>query len=171
MHSKLRNGAKGRRGVGGGNGGGGLPAPPSPAKEVLTSGGKRKGSTGSGGGSGVKNLDDASNGSANKRSRSSSRGAGSSSPSMEPPAAVSTAASPMLIECPEPNCSKKYRHINGLKYHQSHAHGGISTVNANGGVAAVAAEPTFDEDSNQDVTMVTPTKSGKEVPTTTPQPA
>ncbi|KAK2168205.1 hypothetical protein LSH36_19g02023 [Paralvinella palmiformis] len=27
-----------------------------------------------------------------------------------------------LIECPEPNCSKKYRHINGLKYHQSHAH-------------------------------------------------
>ncbi|ELT87194.1 hypothetical protein CAPTEDRAFT_221888 [Capitella teleta] len=29
---------------------------------------------------------------------------------------------PVLIECPEPNCSKKYRHINGLKYHQSHAH-------------------------------------------------
>ena len=27
-----------------------------------------------------------------------------------------------LIECPEPNCSKKYRHINGLRYHQSHAH-------------------------------------------------
>ncbi|XP_037082261.1 zinc finger protein 608-like [Pollicipes pollicipes] len=27
-----------------------------------------------------------------------------------------------LIECPEPNCSKKYRHVNGLRYHQSHAH-------------------------------------------------
>ncbi|OTF77069.1 hypothetical protein BLA29_010415, partial [Euroglyphus maynei] len=36
--------------------------------------------------------------------------------------------SPALIECPEPNCSKKYRHINGLKYHQSHAHFG-STFN------------------------------------------
>ncbi|KAK6617179.1 hypothetical protein RUM44_005510 [Polyplax serrata] len=32
-------------------------------------------------------------------------------------------ASPVLLECPEPNCSKKYKHINGLKYHQSHAHG------------------------------------------------
>ena len=30
--------------------------------------------------------------------------------------------STQLIECPEPNCSKKYKHINGLKYHQSHAH-------------------------------------------------
>lgn len=30
---------------------------------------------------------------------------------------------PVLLECPEPNCSKKYKHINGLKYHQSHAHG------------------------------------------------
>ena len=30
--------------------------------------------------------------------------------------------SPELIECPEPNCNKKYRHLNGLKYHQSHAH-------------------------------------------------
>lgn len=35
----------------------------------------------------------------------------------------STPASPVLIECPEPNCSKKYKHINGLKYHQTHAHG------------------------------------------------
>ena len=28
----------------------------------------------------------------------------------------------MLIECPEPNCNKKYKHINGLRYHQTHAH-------------------------------------------------
>lgn len=27
------------------------------------------------------------------------------------------------IECPEPNCNKKYKHLNGLKYHQTHAHG------------------------------------------------
>lgn len=39
-------------------------------------------------------------------------------------------SSPALIECPEPNCSKKYKHINGLKYHQSHAHTG-STFNVN----------------------------------------
>uniref|UniRef100_A0A6G1S7T8 Zinc finger protein 608 n=1 Tax=Aceria tosichella TaxID=561515 RepID=A0A6G1S7T8_9ACAR len=30
--------------------------------------------------------------------------------------------SPMLIGCSEPNCSKKYRNMNGLLYHQSHAH-------------------------------------------------
>lgn len=34
--------------------------------------------------------------------------------------------SPVLLECPEPNCSKKYKHINGLKYHQSHAHGSVA---------------------------------------------
>lgn len=33
------------------------------------------------------------------------------------------AISPVLIECPEQDCSKKYKHANGLKYHQSHAHG------------------------------------------------
>lgn len=27
------------------------------------------------------------------------------------------------MECPEQDCSKKYKHVNGLKYHQSHAHG------------------------------------------------
>ena len=27
-----------------------------------------------------------------------------------------------LIECPEEDCSKKYRHSNGLRYHQTHAH-------------------------------------------------
>lgn len=31
--------------------------------------------------------------------------------------------SPMLIGCSEPNCSKKYRNMNGLLYHQTHAHG------------------------------------------------
>ncbi|OXU22973.1 hypothetical protein TSAR_015019 [Trichomalopsis sarcophagae] len=36
---------------------------------------------------------------------------------------ISPSTSPVLLECPEPKCYKKYKHINGLKYHQSHAHG------------------------------------------------
>ncbi|XP_025056192.1 zinc finger protein 608 isoform X5 [Alligator sinensis] len=31
-------------------------------------------------------------------------------------------SSPVLIDCPHPNCNKKYKHINGLRYHQAHAH-------------------------------------------------
>ena len=31
-----------------------------------------------------------------------------------------------MLECPEPSCKKKYRHLNGLRYHQSHAHPGFS---------------------------------------------
>ena len=47
-----------------------------------------------------------------KRSRSSSRGAGAESPC------------PIdgYIVCPEPNCNKKYKHVNGLRYHSTHAH-------------------------------------------------
>lgn len=37
--------------------------------------------------------------------------------------ATPCAISPVLLECPEQDCSKKYKHANGLKYHQSHAHG------------------------------------------------
>jgi len=32
-------------------------------------------------------------------------------------------SSPVLIGCEEPNCSKRYRNMNGLLYHQAHAHG------------------------------------------------
>ncbi|KAF4530764.1 hypothetical protein B566_EDAN007986 [Ephemera danica] len=108
VHSKLRNGAKGRRGAAG------SPAPPTVPPFVTPkpdNNSKRKGRaseteeppapTGIG------------NGGGGKRSRSGSRG-----PTISPP------VSPVLLECPEPNCSKKYKHINGLKYHQSHAHGG-----------------------------------------------
>ncbi|XP_028399092.1 uncharacterized protein LOC114522568 isoform X2 [Dendronephthya gigantea] len=36
---------------------------------------------------------------------------------------VSPSPSPTpLIECPERNCNKRYKHINGLRYHQAHAH-------------------------------------------------
>lgn len=38
------------------------------------------------------------------------------------------AVSPVLLECPEQFCSKKYKHANGLRYHQSHAHGGGSAM-------------------------------------------
>lgn len=38
------------------------------------------------------------------------------------------AVSPVLLECPEQDCSKKYKHANGLRYHQSHAHGSNSSM-------------------------------------------
>jgi hypothetical protein len=41
------------------------------------------------------------------------------------PPNTSPPTSPILLECPETNCCKKYKHIDGLKYHQSHAHGSI----------------------------------------------
>ncbi|KAG8440324.1 hypothetical protein GDO86_006180 [Hymenochirus boettgeri] len=40
----------------------------------------------------------------------------------EPTAHDRNCSSPILIDCPHPNCNKKYKHINGLKYHQAHAH-------------------------------------------------
>lgn len=39
--------------------------------------------------------------------------------------------SPMLINCSEPNCSKKYRNLSGLQYHRNHAHGGDMESNQN----------------------------------------
>lgn len=38
--------------------------------------------------------------------------------------------SPMLIGCNEPNCSKKYRNMNGLLYHQAYAHGSDNDQNS-----------------------------------------
>ncbi|XP_010894319.2 zinc finger protein 608 [Esox lucius] len=58
-----------------------------------------------------------------KRIRAKSRSApstpqGKSDPTFMDPACTS----PILIDCPHPNCNKKYKHINGLRYHQTHAH-------------------------------------------------
>ncbi|XP_026866872.2 zinc finger protein 609-like [Electrophorus electricus] len=39
-----------------------------------------------------------------------------------PPPLDRSCPSPVLIDCPYPNCNKKYKHINGLKYHQARAH-------------------------------------------------
>jgi len=48
------------------------------------------------------------------------------------------ASADSLIECPAPNCNKKYRHANGLRYHQSRAHPDMVLVND-------------DEENNEDV--------------------
>jgi len=106
VHSKLRNGgAKGRRGGAGSSSGSsatagtGSPTPFAPPRPESNS--KRKGRA----------PDEEALG-AGKKNRSTPASGSNSPPS-----------SPVLLECPEPNCSKKYKHINGLKYHQSHAHG------------------------------------------------
>ncbi|XP_071444793.1 zinc finger protein 608-like [Hetaerina americana] len=132
VHSKLRNGGgKGRRGngpstvvpvasvtvtgAGGAAGATGVTGfiPPRPEP-----GNKRKARGTEIGDDGVVGVSVTNgNGAGGKRSRSASRGPPSSPPS-----------SPVLLECPEPNCSKKYKHINGLKYHQSHAHGAAGVV-------------------------------------------
>ncbi|TNN44254.1 Zinc finger protein 608 [Liparis tanakae] len=65
-----------------------------------------------------------------KRFRAKSRSApttpqGKSDPSFMDPGggcASSPPPPPILIDCPHPNCTKRYKHINGLRYHQTHAH-------------------------------------------------
>uniref|UniRef100_A0A1B6DHS8 C2H2-type domain-containing protein n=1 Tax=Clastoptera arizonana TaxID=38151 RepID=A0A1B6DHS8_9HEMI len=101
VHSKLRSnsngGAKGRRGPGGAS----SPTPFVPPRPDVTPG-KRK-------------------------PKAPEEEAPAKKTRVPPPTPSSTLSSPpsspVLLECPEPNCSKKYKHINGLKYHQSHAHG------------------------------------------------
>ncbi|XP_051524431.1 zinc finger protein 608-like [Myxocyprinus asiaticus] len=58
-----------------------------------------------------------------KRIRAKSRSAPSTPQGKSDPMFLDqVCGSPMLIDCPHPNCNKKYKHINGLRYHQSHAH-------------------------------------------------
>uniref|UniRef100_A0A671KZH9 Zinc finger protein 608-like n=1 Tax=Sinocyclocheilus anshuiensis TaxID=1608454 RepID=A0A671KZH9_9TELE len=58
-----------------------------------------------------------------KRIRAKSRSAPSTPQGKSDPVFLDqVCSSPMLIDCPHPNCNKKYKHINGLRYHQSHAH-------------------------------------------------
>ncbi|KAE8295920.1 Zinc finger protein 609 [Larimichthys crocea] len=64
---------------------------------------------------------------ASKRMRTNSTGAtlplpGGKPDHLPPPQLDRTCPSPVLIDCPHPNCNKKYKHINGLKYHQARAH-------------------------------------------------
>lgn len=82
--------------------------------------------------------------------------------------------SPILLECPEPNCSKKYKHINGLKYHQSHAHGSADdddtkdvtsmSENDESNIEAPSpATPIKSPDKSQD-SPLTPQKKETELP-------
>lgn len=89
-------------------------APPSPAKSEPTSSGlKRKGRP--------TDIDlSAAEQRSTKRSRSGSQ---APTPNSETPPTDAQG----FIECPEPNCNKKYRNANGLKYHQSHAHSGSNS--------------------------------------------
>ncbi|XP_038602238.1 zinc finger protein 609 isoform X2 [Tachyglossus aculeatus] len=60
-----------------------------------------------------------------KRVRTNSMGSASGplpAVKVEPAGLDRNCPSPVLIDCPHPNCNKKYKHINGLKYHQAHAH-------------------------------------------------
>ncbi|XP_078112473.1 zinc finger protein 609-like isoform X2 [Sander vitreus] len=64
---------------------------------------------------------------ASKRMRTNSTGAVlplavGKADALPPPQLDRTCPSPVLIDCPHPNCNKKYKHINGLKYHQARAH-------------------------------------------------
>ncbi|XP_035986776.1 zinc finger protein 609 [Fundulus heteroclitus] len=64
---------------------------------------------------------------ASKRMRTNSTGVGNplhvgKTEVLPPPQLEQTCPSPILIDCPHPNCNKKYKHINGLKYHQARAH-------------------------------------------------
>ncbi|UYV71260.1 ZNF608 [Cordylochernes scorpioides] len=67
------------------------------------------------------------------------------SPAAPTPPDDQAPASPVFIECPEPNCSKKYKHINGLKYHQTHAHSGNppgAEIKMEEGEEGVSKEPS-----------------------------
>ncbi|XP_050400007.1 zinc finger protein 608 isoform X2 [Patella vulgata] len=117
-------------------------APPSPAKsDVSTSGGvKRKGRSA--------DLEVNTELSRAKRCRSSSRG-----PPTPAPEVNLTPNKEGLIECPEPNCSKKYKHMNGLRYHQTHAH-----LNP---LASLNAEEDMDDKCDEDVKPEVSSKTEK----------
>ncbi|KAJ8285253.1 hypothetical protein GJAV_G00024680 [Gymnothorax javanicus] len=58
-----------------------------------------------------------------KRIRAKSRSAPSTPQGKSDPTFLDQGcSSPTLIDCPHPDCNKKYKHINGLRYHQTHAH-------------------------------------------------
>lgn len=126
---KLRNGAKGRRGSATSNA---FVAPASPLKgcsvdqwpKRKTRGSENESQdepTPSGGGGGGGKTTKRLKVSINKEERNKDRPSNSPVP-LSDLEKSSGPSSPALIECPEPNCSKKYKHINGLRYHQSHQH-------------------------------------------------
>ncbi|CAF4914345.1 unnamed protein product [Pieris macdunnoughi] len=88
-----------------------------------------------------------------------------------PPTPSSPPPDPVLLECPEPNCSKKYKHANGLKYHRSHAHGTPDDEDKDGS-SSEQEEPTPEPGSparppSDPATPATPVKSP--TPTKSPE--
>ena len=146
VHSKLRNGGgKGRRGAQGSPA-----ASPSPASTTAVT-------TAATTSSFVPPRPDPA---AKRKSRgpeeedkSKRRAPPPTPPSGSPP------ASPVLLECPEPNCSKKYKHINGLKYHQSHAHGSADDEDTKEGITSMSEN---DESNIETPSPATPVKSPSE---------
>ncbi|XP_071952214.1 uncharacterized protein [Antedon mediterranea] len=106
IHCKLRNSTNGK-----GRRGSNIPVPPVTNTEK-TLNGKRKAKTSE---SELNACDDKA---AKKIKNSKTPSPVSSNESTSTPYTTSQ----VLIECPEPNCNKKYKHINGLRYHQAHAH-------------------------------------------------
>ncbi|CAG9863123.1 unnamed protein product [Phyllotreta striolata] len=171
VHSKLRNGGggnsgpvgvKGRRG-GAANGTGSSTAPSSPTPFIsprVDSTNKRKSRAGE---------EEAAPqpGGAVKKPKASPAPTATAAP---PAPCASPPPSPVLLECPEPNCSKKYKHINGLKYHQSHAHGSADDDDAKD-VTSMSEndESNIEAPSPSMVAVKSPEKS-QDGPLTPPQP-
>lgn len=118
VHSKLRNGTvKGRRGVANGSGTSTAPSSPTPFVPPRPEpNNKRKTRIGE------EEVTHSPN-APGKKTKVVTNPAATLPVPRPPTPSGSPPPSPVLLECPEPNCSKKYKHINGLKYHQSHAHG------------------------------------------------
>ncbi len=163
VQSKLRNG-KGRRTA---NSGFTVPASPAKSDSSAPLSSKRKGRPSDLELSPINDnnnstTNNGNNTKANKRNRSQTRNTPLSSTSSEPNTPLPQPSSPVLIECPEPNCSKKYKHINGLKYHQTHAHCN-SEPNANSTDANVNKDgiTSDNEDNNLDSLSLPSSPSNK----------
>lgn len=171
VHSKLRNGGgKGRRGgttagaVTGPSTGTSSPTPFIPPRPEPSN--KRKSRTGE---------EEPATPTSGKKTRVSSA-------PTPPVASGSPPASPVLLECPEPNCSKKYKHINGLKYHQSHAHGSADDDDTKDAITSMSENDESNIEAPSPATPVkspekvieapaTPVKKEEVLPVTTPIPA
>lgn len=70
--------------------------------------------------------------------------------------------SPLLIGCNEPNCSKKYRNMNGLLYHQTHAHSNdndsSNSALENNCSSSIKSREIFKDDQSEETTT-TPIES------------
>lgn len=162
---KLRNGAKGRRGSSA-NGSTSFVAPASPIKPEPWPKRKTRGSEN-------ESQEDATANKNTKRSKLQKELDRKERQNSPAPTNADNVGpySPALIECPEPNCSKKYKHINGLRYHQSHAHSNAFNPEDSDSNMSTATEPanlatdatidgSIDESENANMTTSASTPVG-----------